>query len=67
MTLEDIAVMGPHLGFTDKDHKLNHPELYPEDWVNATFTNVDWDAVLSDVNGKKTHQFKLLSYLNLNY
>ena len=51
MTLEDIAIMGPHLGFTDENITLLHSELYPQDWYNKTFLNTDWQAVLNNVSG----------------
>lgn len=51
LTIEDIAVMGPHLGFTDENATLLHPELYPEDWYNDTFLNTNWQAVLTNTSG----------------
>ena len=43
----DIAVMGPHIGMTDEDINLLHPDLYPADLVNDMFTGTDWNATLS--------------------
>ena len=45
MTQWDIVNMGPHLGMTDQNITLLHPELYPQDWYNATFLGTDWEAV----------------------
>lgn len=53
MTKLDIAVMGPHLGFTNADNTLVHPELYPDDWYNSTFIGTDWDALRSSVTGER--------------
>jgi len=51
MSLWDIAVMGPHLGMTNESISLIHPELYPSQWVNDTFEETDWDAVLANHTG----------------
>ena len=52
MTQWDIANMGPHLGMTDENITLLHPELYPQDWYNATFLGTDWEAVKNSRPGK---------------
>ena len=52
MTQWDIVNMGPHLGMTDENITLLHPELYPQDWYNNTFVGTDWEAVLDNHTGK---------------
>lgn len=52
MTDLDIATMGSHLGFTDYNVTLLHPELYDSEWVEATFpADKDWKAVLESNAG----------------
>lgn len=51
-TLWDLAVMGPHLEMTDENVTLLHPELYPQDWYNDTFSGTDWDAVRANHTGE---------------
>ena len=66
-TLEDIAVMGPHLGFTDYDHNLLHPELYPEEWYNETFFGTDWDTIDSLINGRFTFIMTVFIIIDIRF
>ena len=37
--------MGTHLGMTDNNNDLIHPELYDLSWVDTMFNGTNWNAV----------------------
>lgn len=51
LTFKDIVIMGPHLGLTDYNMTLQHPELYPPDWYNETFLQTNWTEIKPLYNG----------------
>ena len=37
--------MGTHLGMTDNNNDLIHPDLYNSSWVDTIFNGTNWSAV----------------------